>query len=419
MEVLGVALGASVALLWGIADTIAAVAARRIGTYATTLIAQAGGLISLALVGVLASGQMSLFALSPTALTQSVLIGVLLGIVSAGAYLGLYHSLELGPLVIVSPIVGGQGAVTLVLAVVFLHDRLDLVHLLLLLVIVLGIVLTSTKVEQLVSQGRSLGAWLSSGVRYALLSMLCFGILSFGFGAAATQIPSWFLVLFWARLFSLLFLVVTTLASSPQQGASERTHRATGYLLAVGGGIVEVGGYIAFVFAAQLASTAVVGVCASLVPLIPLLFGVFAYRERATLNQLAGIALSLIGLIALPLDEGQGRWLLLAIAVAGAGALAVAAVKWAQQQVRARVATLTAGVSVPCTSLAQDCPLQAEGQGSRSFVSTWDLIPESICCYSRAQERRAARFARLAQSAVVVTIRRGSLRGHARKKEGG
>jgi len=336
MNYSGIGLGASVALLWGVADTVAAVAARRIGTSSTTLIAQAGGLCSLALVGVLASGQLALFALSPTALIQSVLIGVLLGLVGAGAYLGLYRSLELGPLVVVSPIVGGQGAVTLVLAVAFLHDRLDLVHLLLLLVILLGIVLTSTKVEQLVAQGRTPGAWLSSGVRFALLSMLCFGVLSFGLGAAATQIPGWFLVLFWARLFSLLFLTITTLVSSTQQGASERPRGAWGYLLAAGGGIVEVGGYIAFSFAAQLASTAVVGVCASLVPVIPLLYGIVAYRERVTFNQLVGIALSLVGLIALPLDQRQGGWTLLAMVMGGVGILGVAGGKQALRVLRSR-----------------------------------------------------------------------------------
>jgi drug/metabolite transporter (DMT)-like permease len=316
MNFAGIGLAGSVALLWGLADTIAAIAARRIGTMKTTLIAQAGGLIALALVGVLASGQMSLLALSPAELIQSVLIGVLLGIVGAGAYFGLYRSLELGPLVLVSPIVGGQGAVTLILAVAFLHNVLDWVHLLLLLVILLGIVLTSTQVEQLSAQARQLSAWLSVGVRYALLSMLCFGVLSFGFGAA-TQIPSWFLVLFWTRLFSLLFVAITALVTAPPSQTVEESQRRTrGYLMAVGGGIVEVGGYLAFVFAVQLTSTAVAGVCASLVPLIPLLYGVIAYRERVNFNQLVGIVLALAGLIALPLDQQLGKWVLMAL---GAG----------------------------------------------------------------------------------------------------
>lgn len=349
----GIGLAASVALFWGLADTVAAIAARRIGTMKTTLVAQAGGLITLALVGVLAGGQVSLDGLTPTALIQSVLFGVLLGIVSAGAYLGLYRSLELGPLVIVSPVVGGQGGVTLVLAVCFLHDPLDLIHLLLLLLILCGIVLSSTKFDELVPQGRRLAAWLSAGVRYALLSMLCFGILSFGFGAAATQIPGWYLVLFWSRLFSLLFLTITTLVSTmPPAEAQAPTSWA--YLLAAGGGIVEVGGYIAFVFAAQLASTAVAGVCASLVPLIPLAFGALAYRERVNFNQFVGIALALGGLIALPLDQQQGQWILLASVV---GALAALAVKRG-----ARLVWERAGVQTVASPLLQPWEVPTENE---------------------------------------------------------
>lgn len=339
MNFTGIGLAGAVALLWGVADTIAAVAARRIGTMRTSLLTQAGGLITLALVGVLLGGQVSLDGLSPTALIQSILIGVLLGIVSSGAYFGLYNSLERGSLVIVSPVIGGQGAVTLVLAVCFLHDRLDLIHLLLLVVILLGIILTSTNANELLSQGRHLSAWLSVGVRYALVAMLSFGVLSFGLGAAATRIPGWYLVLFWSRLFGLFFLAITSLVSvSPRSSAGDDLHRAWVYLLAASGGSVEVGGYIAFVFAARLVSTAVAGVCASLVPLIPLLVGVFAYRERVAFNQLIGIALALGGLIALPLDGGQVKWLLVAVVVV---ALVGTVVYLVVRLVRARVRSET------------------------------------------------------------------------------
>ena len=68
MNFAGIGVAASVALLWGVTGTIAAIAARRIGTHKTTLIAQTSGLISLTLVGVLASDGMSLDALSPTVL---------------------------------------------------------------------------------------------------------------------------------------------------------------------------------------------------------------------------------------------------------------------------------------------------------------------------------------------------------------
>ena len=367
MNFAGIGLAGSVALLWGLADTIAAIASRRIGSMKTTLVAQAFGLLALALVGSLASGPLSLLALSPVALTQSVLLGVLLGFVGAGAYFGLYRSLELGPLVLTSPIVGGQGAVTLILAVAVLHNVLDWVHLLLLVLIICGIALTSTKLDQLVAQGRQLSAWLSLGVRYALLSMLCFGVLSFGFGAAASAATSWFLVLFWARLFSLLFVAISALvAPAAKQPAEERQQAeqevrpgTSGYLLASVGGIVEVGGYLAFVFAVQLTSTAVAGVCASLVPLIPLLYGISAYRERVNFNQLVGIVLALAGLSALPLDQQLGRWVLLALGSVLVCVLGVALLGRAIRAGQARV--LQERANQPLVHAPWTVPTQGDG----------------------------------------------------------
>ena len=73
-------------------------------------------------------------------------------LVGTGAYFGLYPSFELGPLLPVSLIMGGQWAVMLLLTAVFLHNHLDLVHLLLLVVVLIGIVLISTQIEQLVAK---------------------------------------------------------------------------------------------------------------------------------------------------------------------------------------------------------------------------------------------------------------------------
>ena len=47
MQLLGTGLGMTVALLWGTADILATLAARRVGTFNATMLSQAVGLLAL------------------------------------------------------------------------------------------------------------------------------------------------------------------------------------------------------------------------------------------------------------------------------------------------------------------------------------------------------------------------------------
>jgi hypothetical protein len=82
------------------------------------------------------------------------------------------------------------------------------------------------------------------------------------------------------------------------------------------------------------------------VSLVPLAFGALAYRKRVNFNQFVGIALALGGLIALPLEQQQGKWLLMAIVV---GALAAFGVKRGSRGAwkRARAETTASSCSNP------------------------------------------------------------------------
>jgi drug/metabolite transporter (DMT)-like permease len=214
-----VILGLAVALCWGSADTLATFFTRRLGTAATTLIAQVVGLVLAAGVTLL----VGLPALSARDLTLSILFGMVLGVVAALAYLTLYRALALGPLAITSPLVSGQGGVTLLLAVVWLREPLAGWPLVCLLVTGAGILLSATNGHEV--QHLALRTLLSPGVAMALVSMLCFGVFAFGLMQAAT-VTTWLLVVLWSRVFSCLFLSI--LLRSPTDhdttGARSRQH---------------------------------------------------------------------------------------------------------------------------------------------------------------------------------------------------
>ena len=85
MERLGVGLGLAVALLWGSADILAALAARRLRTFKTTFVSQSIGLLALLAFGTVAFWLWHLpFTL--TALVLSTLIGIFTGLCAALGY---------------------------------------------------------------------------------------------------------------------------------------------------------------------------------------------------------------------------------------------------------------------------------------------------------------------------------------------
>jgi predicted Rossmann-fold nucleotide-binding protein/drug/metabolite transporter (DMT)-like permease len=302
-----VLLGLATALLWGVADTLAAKVSQRMGSAATTLLAQVAGL--------LLAGLLTLLVSLPTDLTlaafiESMLSGLLLGAVAALAYLTLYQALAQGPLAIVSPLVSAQGGVTLLAAIIVLHELPDWWQLVFLGVTFVGVLLATLnggEVRRLVRAG-SLPGLLSPGIALALVSMLGFGLLAFGLGAAS-RASDWLLCVVWTRLFSCLLLAVflrpdwTRQANAGQPVAEKATsasrphhHRWLWGAGAVLVGCADVGGLLLLSLASTIGSIGVVGMLASAYGIIPLLAGLVIFKERPASNQVLGVALLIAGL---------------------------------------------------------------------------------------------------------------------------
>ena len=309
-------LGLAVALLWGSADTLATYATKKIGSATTTFVAQIAGFLLVATFGLAFVGRLGLLSISAHALNESVLWGVVLGGISAGAYLTLYQALSAGPLAVASPVVSAQGGVTLLLAVVLLHERLQSFQLFFLLLTFVGVMLAALNVRALARM--NVRTLFGPGVYFALLSLLCFGVLAFGLGLAARQ-SNWFLSVLLLRCFSCLFI---TLLKPPD--ASEEAGKgasAWGYLLAGIVGCFDMAGLTLLSLATASGSIGVAGMICSAYGVIPLLAGVFLLRERIHWSQVLGCLWLVIGLageaaptsdLAVPLT-----WMASALAVGG------------------------------------------------------------------------------------------------------
>src|SRR3989440_7189322 len=170
MERLGVGLGLAVALLWGSADILAALAARRLRTFKTTFVSQSIGLLALLAFGTVAFWLWHLpFTL--TALVLSALIGIFTGLCAALGYFAFYRSLEIGPIAIVSPITATSSTFTLILSTLILQEQLTIGCMGFVTIVILGIVLASTSIAELRALLHKPGYSLwSQGVRWAIVA---------------------------------------------------------------------------------------------------------------------------------------------------------------------------------------------------------------------------------------------------------
>ncbi len=305
---LGVLLGLVCALCWGTADIFATIVSRRLGIYTALYFSHLWGLL-LAFVLLLCVWQP--LSITPQALLASLPAGLVLGILLAAGYFAFYRGLELGPLAIVSPLTSADGAVAVVLAILFLHETLGIWQICALIILFGGIVFASL-------EGVSPLAFLQEirtttvtkgGTKWGLVAMLVFGLTLFVVGLAA-QTLGWFLPTFWMRVFSLMIVACVRLLqqkhlySHASPFDAKKHGRRRNWWLEIGlvtfvAGTLDTGGQFLYSFDTQVAATGIAAAVGSCFVLLPLFYGAFILRERLAIHQVIGIALVVVGLIVL------------------------------------------------------------------------------------------------------------------------
>jgi drug/metabolite transporter (DMT)-like permease len=282
---LGIAFGLGAALSWGIADYFAALASRRVGALRVVL---GFHLVAMALLGVLV---VATNALAPLIWSQ-VPFFVAVGAVGWLSYLAFYGALAIGPISVLSPIVSGYAAVTVLLSVVIAGERLDVGETFAIVVTIVGVIVSSADLRQI--RGIALERRAALGLLLAIVAMALIGGFVFGV-AYRHRALGWLAPIFLARGFATLFL----LGHSARRGLRwpERSPRLLGIVVLLG--IVDTAGYISFNVGAQHAATSIVATASAPYALVPIAAGVLLLGERPTRVQRVGALLVIAGLVLL------------------------------------------------------------------------------------------------------------------------
>jgi drug/metabolite transporter (DMT)-like permease len=281
----GFFLGTLAALAWGFADVFVTYLSRRGGFFRTLLFTQMVG------VGVLVVLALALNDL-PGPSTAQLLALAGLGPVAVAAYGGFYRALELGPIAIVSPIASANGAVVVLLAVVVLGESLSSLQALGCLLVLGFIVLAALE-----PRAETAAEGTGSGIRLALLASAAFGGYLFALATFSDDL-GWLVPILIARAMTVAILAAVAVTRPPAAPGALGRIGVAGCLVA---GALDASGYLVFNRGAEIGEVAITSAAAASYPVIPILVGLFALRERVARHQLVGVAGVLCGMVVLSL----------------------------------------------------------------------------------------------------------------------
>jgi drug/metabolite transporter (DMT)-like permease len=315
----GIALGLGAALSWGLSDYFAALASRGIGALRVVLGFHLFALIPLTVL-TLATGALDRATIGEVA----VFVGI--GAVGWVSYVAFYGALAIGPISVLSPIVSGYAAVTALLAVVVLGNRLSTAQAVAIVVTIAGAVLASADVRAIARA--KLERRSALGFVLALCAMAFIGLFVFAVSYYRDRI-GWLGPIFLARAFSAAFVLAHVLAGGGPSAAPAAPEMPETDVIVAGAGplaagavpiapdaprtpgprgllglmallaLLDTAGYVCFNVGVGHAATAIVAAASAPYAIMPIVMGVSLFRERPTPGQWLGVGCVVAGVVVL------------------------------------------------------------------------------------------------------------------------
>lgn len=273
---------------WGFADFFGAMGSRRMGSLPAVIVGQ---ILSVALMTALV-----LAGDHDVGLVWSV-VGLMVanGLASMTAYASHYRALELGPVAVVSPIGAGYAVVGVSLAIVLLGERPSGLALAGMVVTVIGTMLVSTDLTALRAGMHERAAGLS----WAIVSSVTFGVAGFLLARVVLATGDWVIGL-WASRCAMVLAFLPLVAARRRELRKFRTAGVTAFAFALGAGFADILGVTSYSFGTEQGNAVSILLASSAVfPVIAVALSIVVLKERLAVNQLAGVAAVVGGLLVL------------------------------------------------------------------------------------------------------------------------
>jgi drug/metabolite transporter (DMT)-like permease len=285
MLAIGITAGLIFTFSVGIGDFFQSIIARKIGRYKTLFIRHLITLILLLpfLIYFYLNGLISV--------TITNLIWLVAGtLFYFFGYANFLKAFEIGNVSIVSPISSACSIVTIILSAIFLGEILKPMSYLSILIIIGGIVLTSTDIKQ-IKNIKSV-----KGLKESFIAMIMFGIYFFALGKAGKSMNTLSLFMYAMTIQSFIFIICTYFKTKTIAKYDYRGNLGLFFAITV---VLYILAWIGFNYGAAKGMVSIVTPISSLYPVITVILATAFYDERLVLNQKAGIALVIAGLFML------------------------------------------------------------------------------------------------------------------------
>lgn len=290
MQSLPIFLGLTTALCWGSSDYLSRYQSQRVGHYNTVVYALLTNLMVLILVYPL------LRPPTPTALIP-VLLMVGTGVLNFFAFIFLYRAFHRGVVSVVAPVAYTYPVVTTVLSIILLGSVLLVPEAIAIALVILGVVLLSTRVSELRAYVRGKGLpTVVEGVKWAVASSVSFGVVYVAVGYA-TPFLSYFLPVVIIRGVG----AVIGFGAAPAFKADVRPTRASFSLFILAMALLETVGLLSFNYGISVGPNAipVIAALSGMGGAVAASYALVLLKERLERNQVVGAILAVAGVFLL------------------------------------------------------------------------------------------------------------------------
>jgi drug/metabolite transporter (DMT)-like permease len=256
---------------------------RRIGAYRATIWFQIAVVLMLCLLAI--------FLFTPASFTPlTILVILLTGAIGAIGIFSFSHGLEHGHISVVATVASAWGAVTAILSILFFGDKLTALQSLCIALIVIGTVLICIKPKHLFA---SFSPRTVAGLKYAFVTLFAWGIFYFLLTYLVKNI-GWFDAGVLVTVPGVILLLIFGWATKIKLKTSKLAVPLV-ILIAV----LNIIASLAYNLGVTYNYSSVVAPVSAASPIVIITMALLFFKERLAHHQKIGIALVLIGLVAL------------------------------------------------------------------------------------------------------------------------
>lgn len=206
----------------------------------------------------------------------------------------LYEGIRVGNASLVGTIGAAFAALTVILSVIFLNDRLSFFQIVSIIIIFVGLILSSTELKSLSLKK----IFADKGVPYGLVAMVLWGIY-WTFIRIPVRKMGWF----WPTYLGILGIPVILVYMRYRKIKVEKLPSKKIAFFSFLSALLLQGATFSYNFAIMTGKTAIVAPIAGSYPVLYVILSRFVFKDRLTKQQLLGILVTLLGIAALSLSS--------------------------------------------------------------------------------------------------------------------